>query len=101
MVCLEDFYRETGFSRALLGKVLGISTDTLRKYEWSDTDRMRRSTVEKIEDGVHKLEPFGFQVMDLHFGQGFMVCWNNPEPGKRHVSGDCVAQFIRGTAGLH
>lgn len=77
MVCLEDFYKETGMSRSFLSRIINVSEDTLKKYEWSDTDRMRQSTIDKIENGVHALSDIYLKVECLHFGNGWTVYWTS------------------------
>ena len=67
MVCLERFYEETGLSRAMLAEASGVSVDSLRKYEWSDTDRMRGKTIDKIEAAVAKLTAVDLRAHHVAF----------------------------------
>lgn len=96
MLCLEKFYQDTGYSRSLLSDILDVSEDTLRKYERSNTDRMRESTIRKIEDGVPKILESGVKVTPMHFGHNFAIVeWSDPMPHKMAMSRYEVAMFIR------
>ena len=99
MVCLENFYKETGLSRTMFGDIAGVSSDTLRKYEWSNTDRMRKSTIEKIEGYARKALSIGLRIEPLHFGNGWTVRWERPIPDEmsmKSINYYNSIQFIRG-----
>ena len=55
MLCLEKFFEDTNISRCLFAEAIGVSVDSVRKYEWSLTDNMRQRTIEKIENGARRL----------------------------------------------
>ena len=93
MICLEKFYEEYGFSRTLLAECIKVSVSTLRKYECSNTDHMRKSTIDKIETGVGRMKELNLHVDYLHFGKGCVLYWDDPE--RRITKNDWVT-----TAGI-
>lgn len=102
MVCLEDFYKTTGFSRSFFGEVIEVSPSTLKKYEWSNTDNMRRSTIEKIEEGAKAILDSEIQVHVCPPGYFcnspiWVVTWKG---GKYRGNSIGLAKMVRGIAGL-
>ena len=94
MVCLEKLYQETGLSRSLFSDISGVSTDSLKKYEWSDTDRMRKSTIDKIETAASRCAEHSLKASDLHFGNGWQLTWDSRPEGFR-LQSNCYYNGIR------
>ena len=103
MICLEEFYEKTGFSRSFLGEVVGVSPDSLKKYEWSNIDHMRQSTIDKIETGVTAILNAGVHVhvYPPHYfwssSPEWVVTWND---GKYRGTSMGITEMVRGIAGL-
>jgi hypothetical protein len=94
MVCLEKLYQETGLSRSLFSDISEVSTASLKKYEWSDTDKMRKSTIEKIEIAARRCTEHSLKVKPLHFGNGWLMIWDSRPEGYR-LQSNCYYNGIR------
>lgn len=81
MANLKKLCQETGLSKTLFCDIAGVSTNSLRKYERSGADHMRKTTVDRIETAARLCEEHLIEVIDLHFGNGRIIRTDNDRVG--------------------